>query len=245
MDANVEGVDPRLRHGTEEEASPKSSSSDLAQVEDVVPPASKAIEEGRSPRHDLDPINDTTSMARFFGGDSLPLRPNPGPMDEWDLRAAMEKRKRMDAERAAWMEDKALTVSQHIAVASDWRTDVRIKDTGDPTQPDYREWTLSEIWDLITQGGKAVDPRDVPHSIIEPNARTDFVAEGFVQQLDIPEWLAAQGKIIDEDDVDQIVDFEGDIVGWSKSEMFELDGFNNVSETNVEGQVSDPSPESS
>lgn len=59
-------------------------------------------------------------------------------------------------------------VGRYPRIAADWRSDVRIKDTGDPTAPEYREWTHKEIWDLITMGGKAADPRIVQVEVRDP-----------------------------------------------------------------------------
>ena len=38
----------------------------------------------------------------LFGGDTLALHSQLGLQSDWDLRAAMEKRRRMERERAAW-----------------------------------------------------------------------------------------------------------------------------------------------
>lgn len=224
----MEGVQPLSATAEDESVSSTSTALPLRVGSKVAAPV-VTEEESMSPRRTLDPLMDTSSVARFFGGTSLPLRTNPGPMTEWDLRASMEKRRRIDAERAAWMDGKAQSIGRYKAVASDWRTDVRIKDTGDPTQAEYREWTLREIWDLITLGGQSVDPRDVPHKISELGTRTDFVAEGFVQQMDIPEWLAAQGRIIDDDNEDEVVDRDAEMALLA-SEFSDFDDFGSVAE---------------
>ena len=78
-----------------------------------------------------------------------PSLPHPPPA-EWN------------AERAA--------VGRYPSHGSDWRTDTRIKDTGDPTAPLYREWTHTEIWDLITLNGRNADPRDVAVWVLNPKA---------------------------------------------------------------------------
>lgn len=54
------------------------------------------------------------------------------------------------------------------SLGADWRTDVRIQETGDPTDPVYREWTHKEIWDLITLNGRNADPRDVRLFVLNP-----------------------------------------------------------------------------
>jgi len=80
----------------------------------------------------------------------------------------------------------------------------------DPAEVDYREWTMKEIWNLITQNGEAADPRDIPFVVRKPGSRTNFVAEGYVHHPDIPEWLEAQGKLIREQDVEDVVDDEAE-----------------------------------
>jgi hypothetical protein len=54
---------------------------------------------------------------------------------------------------------------------------VRCADTGNPTDPQYREWTQREIWDLITQGGRNADPRDVELWVRNPR---EIAGEGAV-----------------------------------------------------------------
>ncbi len=72
--------------------------------------------------------------------------------------------------RADWMQQRS-EIGMYPIVAADWRSDVRCRDTGDPTDPVYREWTHKEIWDLITLGGKAADPRVVRVTVEDPLAR--------------------------------------------------------------------------
>lgn len=153
---------------------------------------------------------ETSPSMQFLYRDKLPFRADPGPLTEWDLRASMEKKRRMKKERELWLEENARNIGRHASVASDWRTDVRITDTGNPYHPKYREWTLEEIWDLITLGGKVVDPRHVPHEVLQLGARVDFVAEGFVQEPEIPEWLDQQGKLLKEEDEADVLDKEAE-----------------------------------
>ena len=70
---------------------------------------------------------------------------------------------------AEWNAERA-AVGRYPSHGSDWRTDTRIKDTGDPTAPLYREWTHTEIWDLITLNGRNADPRDVAVWVLNPKA---------------------------------------------------------------------------
>lgn len=102
--------------------------------------------------------------------------PPPEPKSEWDLRAMVEKQERKQREHRAWLAARA-AVGRRQGQWSDWRTDVRIEGTSDPTQPHYREWTHREIWDLITQGGRAADPRHVLHRVASPTERADFVEQ--------------------------------------------------------------------
>ena len=169
----------------------------------------------------VDPHVAAASASKFFEKDTLSLYPDQGPLSEWDLRAAMEKRRRMEREKAAWLAEQERFVGRYRPVASDWRNDIRIKDTGDPTQPNYREWTLKEIWDLITLDGASVDPRVLPFKIESPTARTDFVADGFYQHPEIPEFLAMQGKLIEEEDEADVVDPDAEALLASEFSDFE------------------------
>ena len=103
-----------------------------------------------APKPIVDAAVAAASASKFFERDTLSLYADAGPLTDWDLRAAMEKRRWMESERETWMKEKEESAGKYRALAADWRTDVRIKDTGDPTQAVYREWTLKEIWDMIT-----------------------------------------------------------------------------------------------
>lgn len=176
-----------------------------------------------------DPIIGNSSAARFFGGDSFPIgRSNPGDLSEWDHRASMEKKRRLKKKRDEWLDHKRRTLGRYSAVASDWRNDTRITMTGDPTQPYYREWTMKEIWDLITLNGKSVDPRNVPHKVEQPGSEVDFVAEGFVQHPSVPDWLDSQGKILREEDEDVVVDRDAEAALFN-SEFSDFEDFGGLS----------------
>lgn len=164
---------------------------------------------------------ESSSSLRFLYGPTLPMKQNSGPRSEWDFRASMEKRRRMERERAAWLEENARNVGRFSAVASDWRNDVRITDTGNPKDPEYREWTLREIWDMINLSGVSLDPRDVPFKATQPGSTADCVAEGFIQEPEIPEWLAQQGRIIEEDDENDIIDRDAEALLGSEFSDFE------------------------
>lgn len=153
-----------------------------------------------------DPLLAGSSAARFFGGKRLKVRPTQHGVTEWDLRAKMEKKKRMEREYKAWIEKKEARIGRYQFQASDWRSDARVYDTGDPNDPEYREWTMKEIWELIILGGRSADPRDVPHEVFQPGSRPDIVAEGFVQQPEIPDWLEMHGKLIADEEEADIVD---------------------------------------
>jgi len=151
-----------------------------------------------------------SSAARFFDGHTLPLKPRRGRLTEWDLRASMETKRWFEDDYKKWQSFREKTVGRYSAVASDWRTDVRIQESKDPAEIDYREWSMREIWDLITQNGEAADPRDIPFVIQKPGSRTNFVAEGYVHHPGIPQWLDEQGKLMKEEDVEKITDDEAE-----------------------------------
>lgn len=156
------------------------------------------------------PVLAESSAARFFGGNSLPLRSDPGQQNEWDLRAFMEKKKWFQQDEAAWQKHRDDTIGRYASMAADWRTDARIQDCTDPAGIDYREWTMKEIWDLITQNGEAADPRDVPFKARKPGSLSDLVGEGFVQHPNAPDWLEAQGRLLSESEETKVdEDVEG------------------------------------
>eukprot|EP00887_Chlorella_sp_A99_P002103 scaffold21.g2103.t1 len=123
--------------------------------------------------------------------------PPPEPRDQWDLRAAAEKQRRKEREHAEWLAARA-RVGQHSCAWSDWRTDARITGTGDPTQPQYHEWSHREIWDMICQGGGGADPRVVRHRTASPYERADFVEQGARYHPESDEWIESLGKLIPE-----------------------------------------------
>jgi len=142
-----------------------------------------------------------SSASRFFDGDTLSLKTTPkSTLTEWDLRAASETKKWFDEDYARWQQRRSATIGQYPSMASDWRTDERIKGSMDPAEVDYKEWSMKEIWDLITMNGQAADPRDVPFEVRKPGSRTNFVADGYAHHPTIPEWLDMQGKLMKEDD---------------------------------------------
>lgn len=132
-------------------------------------------------------------------------------LTEWDLRAKMEKRRRQERERAEWNEARAM-LGRRPAHAADWRTDARCVEagTGDPTDPDYREWSNREIWDLITLKGVSFDPRGYPLRVEDPNALGDAVAEGAAYVEDFVEMLERMGRIMPEAEEEKIVDKAGE-----------------------------------
>jgi hypothetical protein len=161
--------------------------------------------EGAGASEDLD-----ARRGGFFGGRTLPLGADPGPLGDWDLRAGMEARRRRERERAAWLARRAAALRRAPTGGADWRSDRRVRDTGDPTAPAYREWSLAEIWDLVLLGGAATDPREVPRRVTAPGARTDFIAEGYRVKAPIHEWLAAQGRLIEEGDEAAVADADAE-----------------------------------
>jgi hypothetical protein len=72
------------------------------------------------------------------------------------LRAYVEKKKRKAREKAAWEASMAeVGRFEYLSVTAD--NDIRLKEHGQPA----KEWTEEEIWEFITLGGAAVDPRRV------------------------------------------------------------------------------------
>lgn len=151
-----------------------------------------------------------SAAVRFFDTTSLALKPDYGQQSEWDLRAAMEKKRWKERQHRAWEEHRAETLGRYPSVAADWRTDVRIQETEDPDATEYREWSIREIWELITQHGEAADPRVIPVKVRKPASRADFVEEGFVQNPEIPVWLESQGKLMREEEERDTVDDEAE-----------------------------------
>jgi hypothetical protein len=93
-----------------------------------------------------------------------------------------------------------------------WRTDVRLKYTGDPGAPRYREWTHREIWDLITLNGTAADPRKVPLIVEDLDTVADYVAEGAQYRPEYPDLFRQWGQLIeDEEDERAIVDRDAEM----------------------------------
>ncbi|KAI3438212.1 hypothetical protein D9Q98_000649 [Chlorella vulgaris] len=131
-------------------------------------------------------------------------------LDEWGVRAKMEKRKRQQAERDEWNRKRAL-VGQYPSLGADWRGDVRCQSTGDPTAPVYREWTQREIWDLITLNGRNADPRDVALTVENPEAISDWLADGGEYRMSPEEYFESRGQLIQEEDLATIVDKDAEV----------------------------------
>jgi hypothetical protein len=142
-------------------------------------------------------------------------------LTEWDLRAKLEKRRRKAREEQAWHDIQSKLVRRK-SISADWRTDIRCNNTGDPTQPDYREWTNKEIWNLITTDGLHADPRDVEFLVRNPAGRADWVEEGVDYIPEIDEYLKNKGLMIEEDEEDAIVDQAGENMLEEELEMQEF-----------------------
>lgn len=196
-----------MQKDLEQEPPSSASSVGVPEVQDV---EEKVIFRDNIAGSSSNPVVQESSAARFFDGDSLPLTPDRGHVSEWDLRASMETKRWFERDYEQWQKHNEETIGNYPFVASDWRTDLRIQESLDPAEVDYREWTMKEIWDLITQNGEAADPRDIPFEVRKPGSRTNFVTEGYVHHPDIPEWLEAQGKLMHEQDAKDIVDDEAE-----------------------------------
>lgn len=118
----------------------------------------------------------------------------------WDLRAKMEKRRRQERDRAVWDEQRA-AVGRFPTLGTDWRSDVRLQETGDPTDPVYREWTHKEIWDLITLNGQNADPREVELFVRDPVEIADGPSQGGSYHMEAEEYFESMGALIKEEDL--------------------------------------------
>lgn len=157
-----------------------------------------------------------------YEDDRYPRKPEP-QLDEWDLRAKMEKRRRQQHEMQEWNERRS-RVGQYPSLGADWRTDVRCQGTGNPTDPDYREWTHKEVWDLITMGGINADPRDVALFVRNPLEIADAPAQGAEYRMDPEEYFESVGRLIHEDDLAAIAAADKDAeVALLASEFSDFD----------------------
>jgi hypothetical protein len=142
---------------------------------------------------------------------------------------------------AVWVETKE-SIGKFRSEASDWRNDVRCQSTGNPADPTYREWTHKEIWDMITLRGNAVDPRQVIHRVEDPTAATDVVADGYRYKADFADWLADQGRIIQDADIDEVVDRDAE-VALLASEFSDFDDFSIGADVAADSSFDDGPPE--
>ncbi|PSC72276.1 hypothetical protein C2E20_4467 [Micractinium conductrix] len=155
----------------------------------------------------LPPAERQFDVARHLN-DRMPRKPEP-ELTEWDLRARMEKRKRQQKQREAWNARRA-AVGHYPSLGADWRSDIRCKETGDPTDPHYREWTHKEIWDLITMNGTNADPRDVAVFVRDPKEIVDAPAQGGGYRMEPEEYFESIGALIHEEDLAAIAGSAGD-----------------------------------
>ncbi|KAL4452357.1 hypothetical protein ABPG75_008019 [Micractinium tetrahymenae] len=135
-------------------------------------------------------------------------RPEEPELSEWDLRAKMEKRRRQQRAREAWDARRA-EAGRYPSLGADWRTDVRCQQTGDPTDPAYREWTHKEIWDLITLNGQNADPREVVLWVRDPNEIADAPSQGGKYTMDPEEYFESVGALIREEELAAIAGSAG------------------------------------
>lgn len=135
-------------------------------------------------------------------------QPEEPELSEWDLRAKMEKKRRQQRAREAWDARRA-QAGRYPSLGADWRTDVRCQQTGDPTDPTYREWTHQEIWDLITANGQNADPREVALWVRDPLEVADAPAQGGKYTMDPEEYFESVGALIREDELAAIASSAG------------------------------------
>ena len=119
------------------------------------------------------------------------------PQDEWELRAWVEHDALLAREEEAWEARRARAVADS-SPAPDWRVDVRY---GPQTAQSlghkpYRDCTLREIWDFITDRGQNADPRDVEVTVSDPRGvRLDPRTTGAWLQQDAMEMLEEAGRM--------------------------------------------------
>lgn len=130
--------------------------------------------------------------------------PDPGPKDrpnpewgEWALRAWMEKRRARERSNALW-DAKRADVGRFTYVHPSWRNDVRLMSKTE------REWTHEEILDLITQGGMATDPSNVPLLVEDPEMVADYVSQGVTYIPETEEYLQQIGHWMENVSVEEL-----------------------------------------
>lgn len=116
-------------------------------------------------------------------------------MSEWDLRAKIEKRRRLQAEKADFDRRRAL-IGQFPARAVG-PSDVRLKNGPNYEEMFGKKWTEEEIWNLITMDGEAADIRKIGDRVLttlDPEALFDYPGTfGYEYVLETEEFLVKTG----------------------------------------------------
>lgn len=120
----------------------------------------------------------------------------PEQMNEWDLRAKMEKQRQKELQRLDWERRKSrIGMWEPLSMEGDIRMVPLPYETPEDMDMD---WPEEKIWDLITMGGKAVDPRlpgtvDAVLTVYDPEQQSDHPAMGYVDPPTMEEYLQSIG----------------------------------------------------
>eukprot|EP00884_Botryococcus_braunii_P009395 jgi/Botrbrau1/18457/Bobra.0072s0040.1 len=125
---------------------------------------------------DFSPLHVTDTWMRYSREWEVRATPVPAweEWDEWDLRAWMEKRR----QKAAWHADflrRQDLVGKYPSLNITDANDSRLAALADTP---YRTYSVEEVMDLITQGGRTVDPNRIPVRPEDPLAPADWFSEG-------------------------------------------------------------------
>eukprot|EP00210_Caulerpa_lentillifera_P007440 g7110.t1 len=145
--------------------------------------------------------SDYVTMLPYDWAESIHDEPEPNfakefdpDWDDWDFRAMMEKRRAREKARREWRRSqKEIGINVHIDTVS---IDKRIPE-------EYREgynWTDEEVWDIITQKGRALDPRKMkklPWREVSLDEMPDWAGEGHTYVEEIDEYMINQKLMID------------------------------------------------
>eukprot|EP00892_Ulva_mutabilis_P009674 jgi/Ulvmu1/7079/UM033_0140.1 len=114
--------------------------------------------------------------------------------DPWELRARREKQEYRKERDYHWQVTQAMEHWDMLNHPPDDQTDVRLMEK---VRDERYDWTEDQIWDVITNNGKSVDPFVMLHAptfkTLNPLCMPDWASQGIEYVDDMEDWVSQQG----------------------------------------------------
>ena len=96
-------------------------------------------------------------------------------------------------------------------MGADWRQDKRILDTGNPVTPEYPRVDAARDLGHDCHGRHGHRPAARAGARAPAGVAHRFRGGGYTDQPEIPDWLAQQGRMIEDADIEEIADRDAEV----------------------------------